>query len=38
MQTTCRHPKWAERKVHAMTLDVLMEMDEDADVPCPDVC
>jgi len=24
-----RHPKGAERKVHAMTLDVLMEMDED---------
>ena len=25
----CRHPKWAERNVHAMTLDVLLDMDED---------
>jgi len=27
--TPKRHPKWSERKVHAMTLDVITEMDEE---------
>ncbi|CAE7247820.1 unnamed protein product, partial [Symbiodinium pilosum] len=28
-QAPRRHPRWAERKMHSMTMEVLMEMDEE---------